>query len=65
LIAIAKERTMCPACLATAAWIAASLASTGGLATIAIRAFSVKNAVDNHLDSAPSNLSGKENGQER
>jgi hypothetical protein len=56
---------MCPACLATAAWIAAGLASTGGLATIAIRAFSVKNAVDNHLDSTPSNLSGKENGQER
>jgi hypothetical protein len=50
---------MCPACLTTAAWIAASLASTGGLATIAIRKFSVKNAVDGNQDSTPSNLSQK------
>jgi hypothetical protein len=34
-------------CLTTAALIAASLTSTGGLAVIAIRKFGVKNAADN------------------
>jgi hypothetical protein len=38
-------------CLTTAALIAASLTSTGGLAVIAIRKFGVKNAVDD--DPAP------------
>ena len=42
---------MCPMCLTTAALIAASLTSTGGLAVIAIRKFGVKNAVDD--DPAP------------
>jgi hypothetical protein len=38
---------MCPVCLTTAALIAGSVTSTGGLAAIAIRKFGVKNAVDN------------------
>ena len=42
---------MCPMCLTTAALVAVSLTSTGGLAAIAIRKFGVKNAVDN--DPAP------------
>jgi hypothetical protein len=37
---------MCPVCLTTAALIAASLASTGGLAAIAIQKFSVKNGAE-------------------
>ena len=36
---------MCPVCLATAAMIAGSVTSTGGLVAIAIRKFGV-NAVD-------------------
>jgi len=39
---------MCPVCLTTAALIAGSVTSTGGLATIVIRKFGVKNAVDNN-----------------
>jgi hypothetical protein len=38
---------MCPVCLTTAALIAGSVTSTGGLAAIAIRKFGGKNAVDN------------------
>jgi hypothetical protein len=38
---------MCPICLTTAALIAGSVTSTGGLATIAIRKFGGKNAADN------------------
>jgi hypothetical protein len=41
---------MCPACLAAAALIAAGVASTGGLAVITIKRFSVKNAVENNSD---------------
>jgi len=37
---------MCPVCLATAALIAASLTSTGGLAALAIKKFGVKSAAD-------------------
>jgi hypothetical protein len=37
---------MCPLCLTTAALIAVSVTSTGGLAAIAIRKFGVKNAAD-------------------
>jgi hypothetical protein len=37
---------MCPVCLATAVLIAGSAISTGGLATIVIRKFGDKNAVD-------------------
>jgi len=37
---------MCPVCLTTAALIAGSIVSTGGLAAIAIRKFSVKPAPD-------------------
>ena len=35
---------MCPICISTAALIAASLTSTGGLAAIAILKFGVRNA---------------------
>jgi hypothetical protein len=38
---------MCPVCLTTAALIAGSITSTGGLATIAIKKFGGKNAADN------------------
>jgi hypothetical protein len=38
---------MCPVCITTAALIAGSVTSTGGLAAIAIRRFCGKNAVDN------------------
>ena len=39
---------MCPVCLTTAALIAGSVTSTGGLAAIAIKRFGLKNAVDNN-----------------
>ena len=38
---------MCPVCIATAALIAGSVTSTGGLAAIAIKKFGGKNAIDN------------------
>ena len=38
---------MCPVCLATAALIAGSVTSTGGLAASAIKKFGRKNAADN------------------
>jgi len=41
---------MCPICITTAALIAGSITSTGGLAAIAIRKFGVKNAADNNPD---------------
>ncbi len=37
---------MCPVCIATAALIAGSVTSTGGLAAIAIKKFGGKNSVD-------------------
>jgi hypothetical protein len=37
---------MCPICITTAALIAGSATSTGGLAAIAIRKFRAKNAQD-------------------
>jgi hypothetical protein len=37
---------MCPVCLTTAALIAGSVTSTGGLAAIAIKKFGGKNAID-------------------
>jgi hypothetical protein len=39
---------MCPMCLATAALIAASVATTGGLARGLIKHFGMKNAVENY-----------------
>jgi hypothetical protein len=48
---------MCPMCLTTAALIAASLTSTGGLAVIAIRKFAVKNAGDDDPAPTPPKLS--------
>jgi hypothetical protein len=38
---------MCPVCITTAALIAGSVTSTGGLAAIAIKKFGGKNAADN------------------
>ena len=37
---------MCPVCLTTAALIAVSVTSTGGLAAIAIRKFGMKHTAD-------------------
>lgn len=49
---------MCPACISTTVLIAgsviSSIATTGGLAAIAIRKFGGKNAVDNKPDSTRS-----------
>jgi hypothetical protein len=45
---------MCPMCLATAALIAAGVASTGGPAVVAMKRFGVKNAVDNYSALSPS-----------
>lgn len=53
---------MCPMCLATAALIAGSATSTGGLAAIVSRKFRVKNAVNNHPAPTPSALLRKRNG---
>jgi hypothetical protein len=39
---------MCPVCVTTAALIACSVTSTGGLATIAIKKFGCKNTVNNN-----------------
>jgi hypothetical protein len=40
---------MCPVCLTTAALIAGSVTSTGGLAAIAIKKFGGKNGGDNSI----------------
>jgi hypothetical protein len=40
---------MCPFCLSTAALIAVSVTSTGGLAAIAIRKFGMKNAPEKNI----------------
>jgi hypothetical protein len=56
------EKPMCPVCLTTAALIAGSVTSTGGLAAIAIRKFGGKSIVDNSPGSNPSELSRKKNG---
>jgi hypothetical protein len=48
------RRHMCPICITTAALIAGSVTSTGGLAAIAIRKFGVKNAVANNPAPTPS-----------
>jgi hypothetical protein len=47
---------MCPVCLTTAALIAGSVTSTGGLAAITIKRFGGKNAVDNGPAPTPSEL---------
>jgi hypothetical protein len=57
-----KEKPMCPVCLTTAALIAGSVTSTGGLAAIAIRKFGGKNAADDHPVPTPSRLSRAKNG---
>jgi hypothetical protein len=44
---------MCPLCLSTAALIAGSVTSTGGLAAIAMKKFGVKNAVDHNPAPTP------------
>jgi hypothetical protein len=45
---------MCPVCLTTAALIAGSVTSSGGLAAIAIRKFGGKKPVDNPPAPTPS-----------
>lgn len=37
---------MCPACIATAAWIATGTASAGGLTALAVKAFRLKERPD-------------------
>ena len=44
---------MCPACFATAAWIAGSLTSTGAFAVVAMRAFSTKRAAAPAQNTSP------------
>ena len=39
---------MCPACLTTAVLIAGSVTFAGGIATIAIRKFGMKSAIDDN-----------------
>ena len=51
---------MCPLCLSTAALIAGSITSTAGLAAIAIRVFSTRNATEGHPNQAPAIQNNKE-----
>jgi hypothetical protein len=44
---------MCPVCIATAALIAGSVTSTGGLAAVAIKKPGVKNAVESNPAPTP------------
>jgi hypothetical protein len=53
---------MCPVCLTTAALIAGSVTSSGGLAAVVIKRFGGKKAVDNHPALTASELSRTENG---
>jgi hypothetical protein len=50
---------MCPVCLTTAALIAGSVTSTGGIAAVVIKKFGIKNtegknAADKNLEPTPS-----------
>jgi hypothetical protein len=47
---------MCPVCITTAVLISGSVASTSGLAAIAIKMFSLKKTADNHPASTLSKL---------
>ena len=52
---------MCPVCLTTAALIAVSVTSTGGLAAIVIRKFGMKNAAETTaLDTEKSKMSTRQ-----
>ncbi len=42
-----EDKSMCPVCLTTAALIAGSVTSTGGLAAAVMKKFGGKSAVDN------------------
>jgi hypothetical protein len=53
---------MCPVCITTAAMIAGSVTSTGGLAALAIRKFGVKTAVDNSPAQPDLNCFRRKNG---
>jgi hypothetical protein len=48
-----EEKSMCPVCVATAALLAGSVTSTGGLAAIAAKKFGVKSAVASQPVSTP------------
>jgi hypothetical protein len=52
---------MCPMCLATAALIAGSATSTGGLTAIVVKKFGTKSGVDHNSVPTPSELFLKEN----
>ena len=52
---------MCPACLTTAALIAGSVTSTGGLAAVVIKKFGAQNSEDkNAADKNPAPTPSKE-----
>lgn len=51
---------MCPVCITTAALIAGSVTSSGGLAAVAIKRLGGKSAGDQHPDPNPSTQSEKE-----
>jgi hypothetical protein len=51
-----RRKPMCPVCLTTAALIAGSITSTGGLATIAIKKFGGKHADNNSAQPDPNSL---------
>jgi hypothetical protein len=52
---------MCPVCITTAALIAGSVTSSGGLAAVAIKKLGGKSTGDKHPNSNASMLSGNEN----
>jgi hypothetical protein len=50
---VRRRNQMCPFCIATAALIAGKVASTGGVAAIAIKKFGGKNAADKNPAPTP------------
>ena len=51
---------MCPACIATAAWIAAGTVSTGGISALVVTTFRGKKLRDENQDS----ITNKKNSEE-
>jgi hypothetical protein len=54
---------MCPACIATVAWIAAGTASTGGISALAVSSFRGKKLRGKQQDSTASNKNNLEKGE--
>jgi hypothetical protein len=58
---------MCPACIATAAWIVAGTVSTGGISALVVSSFRGKKLRDQEQDSTNSKTNpeeGERNGQQ-